>query len=241
MRALLKRLSAMPRLLAIDTSTEACSVALLDGERIVESYFEAPREHVQRLLPMIDALLAQHHIALRELDAIAFGRGPGAFTGLRICLGVVQGLAFGAALPVIPVSTLAALAQTAVLASASSAAIPVGSYICSAIDARMNEVYCGWFQLGDDGLVRAVDAERVCAPEAVPDVAVDAPRYGVGSGWQYAARMPLRELVSLDAALLPRAGAVARLALPLWNAGAVLTAEEAQPTYLRNDVAWAKA
>ncbi|MDB6061098.1 MAG: tRNA ((37)-N6)-threonylcarbamoyltransferase complex dimerization subunit type 1 TsaB [Verrucomicrobiaceae bacterium] len=227
----------MPRLLAIDTSTEACSVALLDGSRIVERFFEAPREHVQRLLPMIDELLTENHISLRDLDAIAFGCGPGSFTGLRICLGVVQGLAFGANLPVIPVSTLAALAQSAVTSSLSKE-----SYLFSAIDARMDEIYCGWFRLGADGLVVAESEERVCAPELMPMLDVSgADCIGVGSGWNYAARMQAQRFADISAAQLPHAAAVAALALPLWHAGKHFSADEAQPVYLRNDVAWKKS
>jgi tRNA threonylcarbamoyladenosine biosynthesis protein TsaB len=226
----------MPRLLAIDTSTEACSVALLTPERTLERFLDAPREHVQRLLPMVDEVLTENHIALRDLDAIAFGRGPGSFTGLRICLGVVQGLAFGADLPVIPVSTLAALAQSAVDAS-----VAPGTYLCSAIDARMDEIYCGWFRLGDAGLVVAVNEECVCAPELMPEFDTGAaPCIGVGSGWRYAERMRVQSIADIRVTQLPHAAAIAALALPLWESGAHMSADAAQPTYLRNDVAWAK-
>jgi tRNA threonylcarbamoyladenosine biosynthesis protein TsaB len=234
---------AMPRLLAIDTSTEACSVALYDGEQMREHAVDAPREHVQRILPMIDTVLAEGACTLRDIDAIAFGRGPGSFTGLRICLGVVQGLAYGANLPVLPVSTLAALAQTAV-----DAQLPLGSYICSAIDARMDEIYCGWFRVGADNLITAISEETVCAPEALPLLDLFQSNadsgmgecYGVGTGWRYAERMPQFKRIRTDADLLPRASAVARLALVAWNNGTRLTAAEAQPVYLRNEVAWAK-
>src|SRR5690606_37370793 len=136
----------------------------LDG-RITERYLEAPRQHMLQLLPMVDELLAAEGVALRELDAIAFGRGPGSFTGLRICLGVVQGLAFGAGLPVIPVSTLAALAQGA------AEGLPAGTHLLAALDARMEEVYWGWFRLAADGLVEAAAPERVSPPEAVTPLA----------------------------------------------------------------------
>jgi tRNA threonylcarbamoyladenosine biosynthesis protein TsaB len=226
----------MPRLLAIDTSTEACSVALLTDSGVSEKFLEAPREHVQRLLPMIDELLVQNNIALSDLDAIAFGRGPGSFTGLRICLGVVQGLAFGADLPVVSVSTLAALAQSAVDGS-----MAAGTLLFSAIDARMDEIYCAWYRLGEDGLVVAVNDEQVCAPEAAPVLDLQgATGIGIGSGWHYAARLPLPSLTDIRAAQLPHAAAVAALALPLWRAGLQVPAEAAQPVYLRNDVAWAK-
>ena len=240
----------MPRLLAIDTSTEACSVALYDGVHLREHVVDAPREHVQRILPMIDAVLAESAWTLRDLDAIAFARGPGSFTGLRICIGVVQGLAYGANLPVVPVSTLAALAQTAVekQAAVDTQQIRSGSYLCSAIDARMDEIYCGWFRVGDDGLVVAVGDERVCKPEALPLLdafqskanGLTSACYGVGTGWRYGERLPQFARASTDADLLPRASAVARLALVEWNNGVRLTAGEAQPVYLRNEVAWVK-
>lgn len=234
----------MPRLLAIDTSTEACSVALYDGVLMREQAVDVPREHVQRILPMIDAVLAESAWTLRDLDAISFARGPGSFTGLRICIGVVQGLAYGAHLPVVPVSTLAALAQTAV----DRQQIHAGNYICSAIDARMDEVYCGWFRVGDDGLVIAVSDEVVCKPEVLPLLDLFQSKakgltnecYGVGTGWRYAERLPQFARVRTDADLLPRASAVARLALVEWNNGVRLAASEAQPVYLRNEVAWAK-
>jgi len=226
----------MPRLLAIDTSTEACSVALLDGTQVFEQFIDAPREHVQRLLPMIDALLVDHHIVLRDLDAIAFGRGPGSFTGLRICLGVVQGLAFGAELPVVPVSTLAALAQSFV-----SDSIASGSYICAAIDARMDEIYCGWFRVDTDRLVQAMSAEVVCAPEQMPLIETfGAAKYAVGSGWNYRSRMPCTDFAMMDSTQLPHASAIALLGAQALSQGVCLPAEEAQPVYLRNEVAWKK-
>lgn len=228
----------MPRLLAIDTSTEACSVALYDGANMSERLVDAPREHVQRILPMIDAVLADNALTLRDLDAIAFARGPGSFTGLRICLGVVQGLAYGAKLPVVPISTLAAIAQTAV----DQAQIIAGSYLCSAIDARMDEVYCGWFRVGDAGVVIAASEEVVCKPEALPlfDIPVTSACFGVGTGWRYGERLPQFSRAQTHADLLPRASAVARLALVEWNNGVRLSASEAQPVYLRNEVAWVK-
>ncbi len=227
----------MPRLLALDTSTEACSVALYDGTHMSERVVDAPREHVQRILPMIDEVLTLNALTLQDIDAIAFARGPGSFTGLRICLGIVQGLAYGANLPVLPVSTLAAIAQTAV----DTLAPNPGSYFCSAIDARMDEIYCGWFRLGDDGLIDAVGDEAVCKPEALPLIHRDTAHcYGVGTGWRYGERLPQFARAQTDANLLPRASAVARLALREWNRGVRLTAGEAQPVYLRNEVAWAK-
>lgn len=230
----------MPILLAIDTSTEACSVALFNNRTIAapiftESYIEAPREHMLRLLPMVDELLAEQQLALRDLDGIVFARGPGSFTGLRITLGVVQGLAFGAELPVLPISTLAALAQT--IANETM----VGSYIFSAIDARMDEVYCAWFEVGADGLVIARSDECVCAPEAIPVIDTAAACYGVGSGWNYAQRFPPLHCVAIDSAALPRASAALRLALPRWQAGEAVAVEQALPIYLRNDVAWTKS
>jgi tRNA threonylcarbamoyladenosine biosynthesis protein TsaB len=221
----------MPRLLALDSSTEACSVALLDGDVVLERYVEAPREHMLRLLPMVDELLSERGLTLRDLDAITFARGPGSFTGLRICVGIVQGLAFGAELPVIPISTLAVLAQTAVTTDTRP-----GTHILSAIDARMDEVYWGWFQLGQDGLVKAASEEQLSAPERVNTHIEAARKTGVGSGWGYRPRLDDAEFFQVDATLLPHAAAILRLALPLWLAGAAVDVEHALPVYLRDKV-----
>lgn len=224
----------MPTLLALDTSTEACSVALLRNGAISERHLEAPREHMLRLLPMVDELLAEQRLPLRDLDGIVFTRGPGSFTGLRIALGVVQGLAFGAGLPVLPVSTLAVLAQTAATPELA------GRFILSAIDARMDEVYCAWFEVGGDGLVQSRGEERVCPPEAVAAIETGAPWLGVGTGWNYAERLPAAGRGAIDASALPRAGAALRLALPRWLAGERHAIEQVAPVYLRDDVAWPK-
>ncbi len=237
------------KLLAIDCSTEACSVALYgsqpnsknkSGQTIAHNHELAARQHTQRLLPMVDQLLANTEISLNQLDAIAFGRGPGSFTGLRICLGAVQGLAFGAELPVIPISSLAALAQTAVneLPELRSDSIA----ILSAIDARMDEVYWGTYKQ-HQGLVSLVDDEHLSAPEqlycpvdgTVKEIA------GVGSGWNYAERIPgTRELSRFYPEVLPMAVGVAQLAYGELSAGNVLRADQAVPCYLRDEVAWQK-
>lgn len=222
----------MPRLLAIDTATEACTVALGNSGRVVESHIYGPREHMQQLLPMIDALLDDAGVALRDLDAIAFGRGPGSFTGMRIGLGVVQGLAFATGLPLIPVSTLAVLAQSAV-----SDAVQGGERILAAIDARMGEVYWCWFELDADRCVVAVSSERVSPPEQVEPPPAGIAWIGVGTGFCYAERLPAGAR-SVDAELLPHASALLRLALPLFEQGATVAAEEALPVYLRDNVAW---
>jgi tRNA threonylcarbamoyladenosine biosynthesis protein TsaB len=220
----------MPRLLALDTSTEACSVALLDGDALHELHVEAPREHMQRLLPMVDQLLAQSGLALRDLDAIAFARGPGSFTGLRICVGVVQGLAFGAGLPVLPVSTLAALAQTKAVGEGE------GTQMLAAIDARMDEVYWGAYRVGASGLVEPLGDEQLSAPEQVAPLPAAARSIGVGTGWQYRPRISDEGFAVIDDKALPAAAAIVRLALPLWLAGKAVAVEEVAPVYLRDKV-----
>ena len=147
------------KLLAIETATETCSVALTVNGEVLEYYRHAPREHAELLLPWIEKLLAEAGMVFSSLDAIAFSRGPGSFTSLRIGIGVVQGLAWAADLPVIPVSSLAATAQTAVGEGIGSA--------LTALDARMNEVFAGTFKLNSDGVMAPVDEERVCSPEDV--------------------------------------------------------------------------
>ena len=183
------------KLLAIDTSTEACSAAvLIDGE-IRERYRLAPREHTHLILPMIDELLRESDLKVGGLDAVAFGRGPGAFTGLRIAAGVVQGIAFGADLPVVPVSSLAALAQGGYRETGACR-------VLAAIDARIQEVYWAACEFDDAGQLQMIGDEVVCSPEQVPIPGGD-DWHGVGSGWvfNFAAKgikIPIINIADID-------------------------------------------
>lgn len=221
------------KLLAIDTSTEACSVALsVDGE-IAERYEVAPRRHTELVLPWADALLADAGIAKTQLDAIAVARGPGAFTGVRLAVAIVQGMALALDLPVIPVSTLAALALRAPDAND-------GTRILSAIDARMGEVYLGAFVRDDAALLRALGDEWMATP-ASPNLPGDGSWLGVGSGFaagEGALKLALGDsLVCCDDAALPRAADVARLAALAWSRGEAIAPDALEPAYLRNKVA----
>lgn len=218
----------MTTLLALDTATEACSAALLHDGRTIHRFEVIPRMHAVRLLPMIDELLVEAGLALRQVDGLVFGRGPGAFTGVRIATGMVQGLAFATGKPVIDVSNLAALAQRAYREHQAQ-------YVVAAIDARMDEVYWGRYQL-NAGVMELVGQEAVSAPEAV--LAADLPQAadGAGTGWQYAERMGVQVVRSWPQ-MLPDARDLLSLALPRWQAGDVLDAADAQPVYLRDKVA----
>ncbi len=216
------------KLLALDTSTDACSAALwLDGGTIER--FALGREHAGRILPMIEELLAEAGLALKGLDAIAFGRGPGSFTGLRIAAGVVQGLAFGADKPVVPVSSLAALAQGI-----------DAPRVLAAFDARMHQVYWGAYARGADGLMAVAGEECVIAPDRVP-LPEGADWTGAGSGWdQYAAALQARlgaRLAGWRVGCHPRARDVAVLAAAAFRAGRAVSPELAIPVYLRDEVA----
>lgn len=222
----------MTTLLALDTATEACSVALLHDGKVLSHYEVIPRLHAQRLLPMIKDLMAEAGIAMSALDAIAFGRGPGAFTGVRIAIGVVQGLAFALERPVLPVSNLAVLAQRAYREHGAV-------QVASAIDARMDEVYWGCYR-ETAGEMRLVGSEAVLPPEQVA-LPVDASGewFGSGTGWGYAERMPV-SLVGQDATMLPHALDLLTLATFAWNRGESIPADDAQPVYLRDKVATPK-
>ncbi len=220
------------KLLAIETATEACSAALLIGGELRMRYEFAPRRHTELILPMCDSLLREAGIQASQLDAIAFGRGPGSFTGVRIAAGVAQGIAFAWDLPVVPVSTLAILAQEAIL----QISAPL---ILSAIDARMQEVYWGIYRRGTNGLVTSVIDESVIQPQAVfPPV--EGRYYGVGSGWKtYREALSQNNSVNLtgyDGDLLPKARFVIPLAEFAYTMGHVVAAEDALPVYLRNEV-----
>jgi tRNA threonylcarbamoyladenosine biosynthesis protein TsaB len=227
--------ASAPRLLAIETSSEACSVALSLGGELRERFEHAPLRHAELLLPAVQALLAEADCALTGLDAIAFGRGPGSFTSLRIGIGVVQGLAWAAELPVVPVSSLAAVAQEALQGAEGAAGLPV----LVAADARMDEVFAALFEAGHDGVVQAVGGERVCGPAAAAALRPAGPFIAAGNGFERYA--PLQELgveaAYCAAGLWPRAAVVAQLAAHWLRTHRALPAAQAQPVYLRDNVA----
>ena len=216
------------KLLAIETSTEACSVALYDDGTITLRHELAPRGHTQRVLPWAEQLLAAAGLRKSQLDAIAVGRGPGAFTGVRLGIALVQGMALALDRPVLPVSTLAVLAMQG-----------QGRSILAAIDARMGEVYLGTFARDDAGLVQATGPEQVCAPASAPRP--DGSVHGVGTGFAaeggaLASRLGDR-LAAFDAGALPRADDLARLAARAWARGEAVPPDVIEPAYLRDKVA----
>ncbi|WP_444994010.1 tRNA (adenosine(37)-N6)-threonylcarbamoyltransferase complex dimerization subunit type 1 TsaB [Aliikangiella sp. IMCC44359] len=227
----------MTKLLSIDASTEACSVALLNGEQVTERYQIAPREHAQLLLPMVDSLLSESGIVLSQLDAIACNVGPGAFTGIRIAVSVAQGLSFAADLPAIAISSLANLAQQAFDSSDVEVCWP-------AIDARMQEVYLGHFVLNQQGFPETLTPEQVIAPELINFKQMSERHSSkvitIGSGWSaYPQQLKTGSQYILGCLddKYPRASASFVMASNFFKAGLLLKSEELQPTYLRNNVA----
>ncbi|QLF92155.1 tRNA (adenosine(37)-N6)-threonylcarbamoyltransferase complex dimerization subunit type 1 TsaB [Pseudomonas sp. ABC1] len=222
----------MTTLLALDTATEACSVALLHAGRVTSRYEVIPRLHAKRLLPMVRELLDEAGVPLTAVDAIAFGRGPGAFTGVRIAVGVVQGLAFALERPVLPISTLAVLAQRALREHGAR-------QVAAAIDARMDELYWGCFveregEMGLAGLEAVLPPEHVTLPRASAGE-----WFGAGTGWGLASRIPV-SVQGSDASMLPHAEDLLTLARFAWARGEALEADQAQPVYLRDNVATVK-
>jgi tRNA threonylcarbamoyladenosine biosynthesis protein TsaB len=199
---------------------------------VLTHYEVIPRLHAQKLLPMIKDLLAEAGIGLSALDGIAFGRGPGAFTGVRIAIGVVQGLAFGLDRPVLPVSNLAVLAQRALREQGAT-------QVAAAIDARMDEVYWGCYR-EVAGEMKLVGEEAVMPPElaALPSAATG-DWFGAGTGWGYAGRIAV-SVVGQDATLLPHAQDLLTLGTFAWDRGEAIIADDAQPVYLRDKVATPK-
>lgn len=204
----------MTTLLAIDTTTQSCSAALLHNGRIGSRFEIAPRQHTELILPMIEALLDESQLKRSDLDAIAFAAGPGSFMGTRLAVGVAQGLAYALQLPVIAVSTLQILAQTAYQTTG------VESVLCG-WDARMDEVYWGVYQL-DNGLMQPCQPDQLAALDAVIDPGASYAR--VGNIW------------GDEAVVYPRADALLALAEPRFVAGDVVSALAVEPIYLRNKV-----
>lgn len=222
-------------LLAIETATESCSVALACGEALIVRSEYAPRRHAELLLPMCEQVLAEAGIGRHALDAIAVGVGPGAFTGVRLAVSAAQGLALALDLPLVPVSTLAALAMQAP---------DNGAAILAVIDARMGEIYAGTFRRTVDGLVEATGPESVGVAGGLELPAAEAWNV-VGSGWAtYRERLETR-LPSVPAWVegiaYPQAADVALLALPVAKARRGLAPECVAPVYLRDKVALTSA
>ena len=228
------------KILALDTATEVCSVALLlqdhaaDVTLLVRELPPGPG-HSAHILSLVQTVLAEAAVALTDVDCIAFGRGPGGFTGVRLAASVTQGLAYGAGLPVLPVSDLLAVAQQALDAGPTAGSV----LVCN--DARMREVYWTCATRGASGLAESAAPERVGPPDTVQlPLQLARPIHGAGRGFALWPSLQQRlgtDLVQIHAELLPRAREIARLAVPQWQAGQGVTAEQAQPVYLRDDVA----
>ena len=226
-------------LLALDTSTEACSVALWHKGEKTHLDELAQRTHTKRILPMVDELLANSGINLKQVDALAFGRGPGSFTGVRVGSGIAQGLAFGADLPVIAVSNLTAMVQAAF-------ELHQAENVAAAIDARMNEVYFSQVkrekvrsEFGEFFQWSPVIEEQVCQPEKVLEQLSDLTAYRVGTGWAAYPQFKDSGLEGSDI-ILPSAQYMLELALTDYAQNKVISALEIEPVYLRNEVTWKK-
>jgi tRNA threonylcarbamoyladenosine biosynthesis protein TsaB len=219
--------------LAIETSSAIATVALTAGSTVLLRTIESARDQAAQLLPFIAELLAAADLELAELDAIVFGRGPGSFTGLRVAAATAQGLALASGVPLVAVSSLAALAQAAYEAERVER-----SLVC--VDAKMREVYCGVFAIRD-GLAEPERPERLCAPRIVPAPARGAAWSGIGDG--FGAYPDELQAVAAGAeavyaSLYPRAGDLLRLGAPAITAGRFVAVEHALPAYLRDETAW---
>ena len=229
------------RILAIDTTSGACSAALYDDGAVCERFFRAERDHTRRLLPMVDEVLAEGGVRLAQLDALAVSRGPGSFTGLRIAISCAQGLAFAADLPVVPVSSLAALAAGAVRSHPHWRGAPV----LSVLDARMQEVYWGIYH--SDEPHKSLLPEAVSSPDGVVVAlqqaklvaSAGASLFAAGPGLHYQAfgDLNFKECVQ-DCDIHARD--IVELAAGLWQNNEYIAAAELEPIYLRNEVTWKK-
>lgn len=220
----------MVKILALETSTDACSAALMVNDTIIERYHLAPHKHSELILPMLQSVLEEAELQLSQLDAIAFGCGPGSFTGIRIAAGLVQGLGYGANLPVIPVSSLKTLAQTACDELKAQ-------NVLTAFDARMGEIYWGIYRPDKNGLMQSVIGDSLAHPDTVK-LPKDDTWIGVGDGWKpYSDVLQHRlnkRLIRIENRLYPQAKQVAKLAYIDWCAGKTVPADKALPVYLRS-------
>lgn len=218
-------------ILALDTCTEMCSAAVLFEGQLFERSELTQRGHSEKILTMLDAVMAEAGCNLADINVVAFGRGPGSFTGVRIGVGVAQGIAFARQLPVVPVSTMAAVAQIAIDDYAASR-------IAVAMDARMGEVYAGHF-VEENGLATALDDERVCPPTEYKPVDT-LQWFAAGTGWgefETVLQANFSQQITQQQVLLPTAAAIIKLALHKAENGQTIAADQAVPVYLRDNVA----
>lgn len=237
----------MTCIIAIETATEACSAALLikndNDTKLIKRFQLAPREHTKLILPMLDEILDEAKIVLSEVDAISFGRGPGAFTGLRIATGIAQGLALSVDKLIIPVSSLKAIALDALYSISSTS----NESVLVSIDARMGEVYWAEFTI-NNGELELVDEEQLSTPQVMFDktrsISQNQKVVVTGSGWDvylddYKKQSPEKkdDTVEHISEKFPDAEYIARLASLYFAKGECKSIEDAQPVYLRNNVA----
>jgi len=222
------------KILAIESATDSCSVALRIGKNTKQSISMQPRSHSELILPMVDELMSEAGLEIKQLDAIAFGCGPGSFTGLRIATGMVQGLAFGSNVPVVAVSSLAVLAQTAYRLYGIKNLI-------SSFDARMNEIYWAVYCQNEQGLMELQGQEKICLPEDVV-LEIDNVKFGTGSGGIYLEVFQKKYPQIKDWILecVPEAIDLLDLAVAEYQKGNRLSPEEALPVYLREATNWKK-
>lgn len=233
----------MTRIIAIDTALSSCSVALCNHGTVTILREPKPREHIRLVLPMIDELLTNCGLSVHDLDAVAFSQGPGSFTGLRIGTGVVQGLAFGAGIPVMPVSTLRVLAQAVI----DSQPLLSDQFVMPVIDARMGDVYWGLYR-NFQGRATSVLADAVSRPCDIGNGGLDfadtgefgsGVAFGVGDGWQFRSEIPVHP-GQIDEHLAADAEQVLVLAVDAFSRGEAVPVEQVEPVYLRDKVSWKK-
>jgi tRNA threonylcarbamoyladenosine biosynthesis protein TsaB len=226
----------MTGILAIETATEACSVALWRDGHLAERHEVTPRQHSQRLFGMLRELVPGGDLRAQGITAITYGAGPGSFTGLRIAASAVQGLAFATGLPAIPVSTLACQAQTALRLGY----VDADTLVCSVLDAKINELYHATYSYSD-GLAKQVTAPAVCRPEAL--TLIEGVSVLIGSGCALSAQFPrevAERIESLHDNVLPHARDLVPLALVALQRGQTQDPSAVQPVYVRDEVSWKK-
>lgn len=230
------------RILALDTATPACSVAIWQDGNIIAKQRLVEQQHSQYILPMIEQLLSEGQLSLAQLDAIAVGKGPGSFTGVRMAVSVAQGLAFGANLPILPISTLAILAEQAYQLTGHT-------QVLTAIDARMNELYWAVYQKNAQQQWHCYQTEQVIAAGQIEQQVTHWPMdyqqaiwATAGTGWQVSPQLLSQQLTLVNTAVVyPYAEFMLPLAVTAWQQQLQIPAQQCQPSYLRNDVAWKKS